>query len=221
MPRGKVDYKKGLIYTIKSGDSMYVGSTTDFRRRKSKHKSVIYNENSKQYNQKIYKTIRGNNYEWVMRPYSQFPCNSKLELTIEEERVRQLLKADMNSYSCGTGCATKKEYQKQYRDEHKDEIEKYKKQYNDQHKDKISERQKEYNDQHKDEIEKYKKQWYEQHKDKLTEKNKQYYEQNKKKLSEKSRQKVTCACGCVVAKNALYGHRKTKKHIDLIAKLNH
>ena len=52
------DYSKSIIYTIRSRDSVYVGSTIDFRSRKYKHKSCIYNENRKHYNTNLYKTIR-------------------------------------------------------------------------------------------------------------------------------------------------------------------
>jgi|TARA_R110000787_G_C13323028_1_gene436636 hypothetical protein len=92
MPRGKTDYQKGLIYTIKTGDSVYVGSTTNYTKRKCRHKSNLKNEN--QY--KIYQTIISNNSEWEMKPYKIFPCNSKLELEIEEEKIRRELNADLN-----------------------------------------------------------------------------------------------------------------------------
>ena len=184
------DYSKGIIYTIRSKDNIYVGSTLNLRTRKWSHKSNIYNENSPTYNRKLYKIIRENNYEWNMQPYKEYPCETKLQLRIEEERIHQFLKADMNSQSCGTGCSTEKERNKQYYD------------------------------QHKDEIEKYKKQWYEEHKDENKEYYKQYYEENKNEINEKRKQKVTCECGCLVTRSALSKHRKTKKHINLIAKLN-
>tara|TARA_R110001632_G_scaffold65076_1_gene154482 strand:+ start:231 stop:656 length:426 start_codon:yes stop_codon:yes gene_type:complete len=140
-----------------------------------------------------------------MQPYSKYPCKDILELTIEEERVRQLLKADMNSQSCGRGGLTPKEYQKQYNDQHKDKIEKYKKQYYEENKNEISEQ---------------KKQYYDENKNKISEKNKQYHKEHKNEIREKKRQKVTCECGCVVAKGGIARHHKSKKHIDLIAKLN-
>jgi len=96
MPRGSVDYQKGLIYTIRTGDSVYVGSTTDFRRRKSHHKSNIKNG----YQTKIYQVIRENNFEWDMKPYKLFPCNSKMDLEIEEERIRREINADLNTIGC-------------------------------------------------------------------------------------------------------------------------
>jgi len=198
------DYSKSVIYTIRSRHNIYVGSTIDFRSRKKQHKSSLTNENSKSYNIKLYKTIRQNAGEWDMQPHSIFPCGSKLELSIEEERVRQLLTADMNSNSCGTGL-TNSDYDKQYREQYKDKYTEYKKQYREQHRGETREKWKQY---------------YDQNKDKYTKKNKQYREQHKEELREKGRQKVTCECGCDVAKYNLSRHRKSPKHHLLMEKLN-
>jgi len=183
------DYSNSVIYTIRSKDNIYVGSTLNFRSRKNDHKSNITNENHKAYNYKLYKTIRDNDGEWDMQPHSIFPCVSKLELTIEEERVRQLLTADLNMVKCGSGLA-KSDYGKQYREQHRDEL---------------IEKSKQYREQNRDEIREYKK---------------QYREQHREELREKGRQKVTCECGCDVAKYCLTKHRKTTKHILLMEKLN-
>jgi len=121
------DYINSVIYTIRSKHNIYVGSTTDFKTRKYHHKGNITNENRNTYNIKLYKTIRDNAGEWDMQPHSIFPCVSKLELSIEEERVRQLLTSDMNSQSCGTGM-TRPEYKKQHYDQHRDEINKKRRQ---------------------------------------------------------------------------------------------
>jgi hypothetical protein len=235
------DYSKSIIYTIRSRDNVYVGSTIDFRSRKNQHKKCIYNENGKLYNLKLYKTIRENNYEWVMRPYSKYPCKDKLELTIEEEKVRQLLKADLNMCACSSGL-TKKEYLKQYREEHKNELKKKGKQYREEHKDeakqyreehkdeakqyyeehkvKLNELSKQYNEINKDKISEQKKEYYKKNKSIINEQTKQWYEKNKDECNKKALQKVTCECGCVVAKAALSKHRKTKKHINFMEKLN-
>ena len=214
------DYSKSIIYTIRSRDSVYVGSTIDFRTRKWKHKSNIYNENGKEYNLNIYKIIRENDGEWDMQPYSKYPCKDKLELTIEEERIRQLLKADLNSRCCWRGCATRKKYEKQWNEKNKDKISEYAKQYREKHKNEISEKGKQYYKEHKNEINKRHKQYNDQHKDEKKELNKQWYEKNKDKVLEKIKQKVTCACGCVIRKDSLVKHHKSKNHINLMEKLN-
>jgi len=159
------DYSKAVIYTIRSKDHLYIGSTINFISRKNQHKACIYNENSKKYNFKLYKTIRENDGEWSMRPYRAFPCNSKMELNIEEERIRCELNANLNSQSCGSGCATEKEYLIKY---------------------------------------------YQENKEKLCEQRKQYREENREKLKEK----ITCECGCILRRDSLSRHKRTKKHLD-------
>ena len=118
MPRTPIDYKRSVIYTIKTGDGLYVGSTTDFTKRKNSHKSNIYNEKRKDYNYKLYKTIRENGGEWDMKPYKEYPCENKTQLVIEEERVRCELNADLNNNRCYTGLSSI-EYNKQYNIENK------------------------------------------------------------------------------------------------------
>lgn len=125
MPRGNVDYQKGLIYTIKTDDGLYVGSTTDFRRRKYQHKSCI----KKNHTKKLYQNIKQNNGEWDMKPYKIFPCNSKLELEIEEERIRCELNADLNIKRCNVCDEEKKELRKkwgkEWREKNQDKLKGY------------------------------------------------------------------------------------------------
>jgi hypothetical protein len=110
-----VNYNNGLIYTIRTGDSIYVGSTCNFNRRKQQHKGYIYNENSKKYGGKLYKTIRDNDGEWDMKPHKEFSCENKTQLTIEEERVRVEMNADLNMQSChGIDKNKAKETEKQW-----------------------------------------------------------------------------------------------------------
>ena len=220
-----VDYSKSIIYTIRSKGNLYVGSTVNFRSRKSQHKNAIYNKNSKSYNFKLYKIIRENDGLWNMQPYSRFPCNSKLEQGIEEERVRQLLKADMNTWSCGSGLnyseLGKEAYLKQYTIENKDKLLEQKKQYREQNKDKIHEQDKQYREKNRDKINEKQKQNREKNKDKIHEQEKQYRDKNKDKISEYNKQKVTCDCGCIVTKRGLLRHKKSKKHINFMLKTQH
>ena len=128
MPRGNTDYSKGVIYTIRSRGCIYVGSTTNFRKRKYGHNRAIYMVTST--TNKLYQTIRENNGEWDMRPYRVFPCNSKTELEIEEERVRRELNADLNVLSCSgidveKSKKTKKRVTDKWRVDNKERIKEY------------------------------------------------------------------------------------------------
>jgi hypothetical protein len=89
------DYSKGLIYTIRTRDGLYVGSTTNFTKRKYQHKNNI-----KSRNYKLYKTIRENDGEWDMKPFKEFPCETKQQLNIEEERIKCELNANLNTNCC-------------------------------------------------------------------------------------------------------------------------
>jgi len=216
MPKKPIDFQKTVIYTIKTGNSLYVGSTTNFTQRKSGHTNSITNENKKTYNLKLYKAIRANGNEWCMLPHSKFPCNDKIEQTIEEERIRCLLNADLNMRSCGTGINYNElgriEYCKQYYTENKAKIAEY---YT-ENKAKIAEQQKQYRTENKDKIAEKMKQHYTENKTKIAEQQKQYRTENKSKIGEYWKQKVTCECGCRVSKYELTRHKKTKKHQRLI-----
>ena len=64
MPRLNIDYSKIVIYKIVCNDlnipDCYVGSTTNFSRRKNGHKTACNNSNLKNHNLKIYLAIRAN-----------------------------------------------------------------------------------------------------------------------------------------------------------------
>ena len=136
------DYSKSIIYTIYVGDSLYVGSTCNFTKRKWDHKNNIYNEKSVKYNYKLYQKIRENDGELIIKPYSQFPCDSKLQLSVEEERVRRELNGDLNMRSCGTGLSVI-DYKKKHYQQNAEKVKKRRKEYYLQNTDKILELQKE------------------------------------------------------------------------------
>ena len=242
MPKKVIDFQKTVIYTITTGNSLYVGSTTNFTQRKNAHTNSITNDNNANYNFKLYKAIRANDNEWSMLPHSKFPCNDKIEQTIEEERIRCLLNADLNMRSCGTGInyteLGRLEYCKQYYSGNKAKIAEYytdnkakiaeqQKQYRTENKAKIAEQKKQYSTENKAKLAEYDKQYRTENKAKLAEYQKQYYTENKAKLAEydkqyrtenkaKQNQKVICECGCSVSKSNLATHKKTKKHQNWI-----
>ena len=64
MPKVPMDYSKSVIYKIccrdKSITDVYIGSTTNFIKRKTLHKYNCTNEKSKGYNRYVYGFIREN-----------------------------------------------------------------------------------------------------------------------------------------------------------------
>ena len=109
-----IDYSKSVIYKIEHVDNpelLYVGSTTDFIRRKASHKSKCNNSNLNSYNCKLYQIIRDNgNWElFKIMIISEFPCNSKIELIIEEEKYRKELQASLNTLKSHRTIEEKKE----------------------------------------------------------------------------------------------------------------
>jgi hypothetical protein len=73
-------FNRDLIYS-------YVGSTKNFRSRKSQHKTVCNNENSKGYNLNLYQFIRGNGgwFEFEMIEKKLYKCKTKTEAHIREQ----------------------------------------------------------------------------------------------------------------------------------------
>jgi hypothetical protein len=124
MPRKNVDYSKTVMYKIVSNDlnirDCYVGSTTDFTKRKCAHKSDCTNANSEKYNLKVYQFIRnnGNWHNWSMVLIEMYPCTNHLESLQRERFWCEHLNATLNSLVPSRS-------QKEYRLEHKE----HKKQY--------------------------------------------------------------------------------------------
>ena len=102
MPKTNINYNNSVIYKIQHHeklDLIYVGSTTDFTRRKAAHKNTCNNSHGKNYNVKLYKMIRYNG-GWIafkMVIIKVYPCLSKTELLIEEDRMMMELKTSLNS----------------------------------------------------------------------------------------------------------------------------
>jgi hypothetical protein len=102
MPRKEIDYSKTVIYKIVCDDlnvtDNYVGSTTDFRKRKSTHKSICNNPNSKDYNRKIYQTIRDNGGwdNWTMIEIEKYPCTDNNEALARERYWVEKLNSSLN-----------------------------------------------------------------------------------------------------------------------------
>lgn len=137
MPKTKTDYSKTVIYKIvcrdESIDYLYVGSTTNFTKRKCEHKLNSMNPNSIQYNQKKYIEMRKNGGwdNFIMLEIEKFPCNDKNEAFAREEEYRKKLNANMNMIKAHLTVEERKEqkhelYKLYYDKKHKEISEKKK-----------------------------------------------------------------------------------------------
>ena len=136
MPKKPIDFSKTIIYKISKDDDFYVGSTTDFASRKSHHKHTCNTEKSKDYNLKVYRTIRerGGWNEWQMTPLEEYvECQNKIQARIREEEWIDKLQTNLNMRKA-FGAETVQEYQKQYYQEHADELKAQKAKYYQEHK---------------------------------------------------------------------------------------
>ena len=208
------DFSKTIIYKIQHEDDeslLYVGSTTNFTKRKCSHKRNCNNPNGKEFNTKIYQMIRDNGgwNGFKMIQIKEFPCNNRREAEAEEDRIMMELKANMNHNRASRSHA------EWYIDNREKILEQFKQYYN-VNSDKIIEKNKQNYIDNRDKIVEQKKKYYNENRDKFIEQKKQYYTDNRDKILETQKQKMTCECGCIFNKGYLSKHRKTKKHIDLL-----
>ena len=192
MPKTPIDYSRTVIYKIQHIEDdtlLYIGSTTDFTKRKSQHKISFLNPKSKEYNNKKYQVIRDNG-GWdmfSMIEIEKYPCRDKREAEKREDELMRTMKANMNSYRAHCGFDTIQQYQQQYRNNNKETIQQHKKQYRNDNKETINEKMK------------------------------RYYNDNKETIQAKASERITCECGNIIRRDSINRHRKSKKHIDLMS----
>jgi len=91
------NYKKAIIYKIckmvDDKELCYIGSTTNLNVRKNMHFSQSFHKNSK-----LYKSIRENGgfKTWIIEKIKDFPCETKIQLRMEEEKCINELGANLN-----------------------------------------------------------------------------------------------------------------------------
>ena len=110
-----VNYENSTIYKIVCKDleitDCYVGSTTNFNRRKSEHKTRYNNVNDKHYNLKVYKFIRdhGNFDNFDIIEVERYCAIDKNDLHARERYWLEKLKSNLN---CQIPNRSSKEYNK-------------------------------------------------------------------------------------------------------------
>jgi len=214
MPKLPIDYKKSLIYKLCCNNTcikdIYIGSTTDFTKRKYQHKYRSDNPDIIEQNFKVYQFIRENNGwdNWSMVLVEYFPCESKLELKKRERYWIETLESKLNSQ---IPTRTKKEWE----DDNKDKIIEKRKQYYKKNIDKYIEKRVE----NKDKMDEYNKQYYINNADIEKERQKKYYTNNIEKIKKNNKEKITCECSAIVCKTHITRHRKTDKHLKLLQQI--
>ena len=132
MPKQPINYDNTYFYKIVCRDlnveDMYVGHTTDFRRRKNSHKTRCQNEGNSHYNCKVYTFIRDNGgwNNWVMVLICKCKCDDSLDAGKKERQYIEELNATLNIYlpsqTAKEYYASRKEHFQKYREDKKDYI---------------------------------------------------------------------------------------------------
>ena len=97
-----VKYNESIIYKLCCNDlnvtDIYIGSTTNFNRRRGHHKIVCNNEKNKQFNRRLYKFIRdhGNWSNWSMLQIEQYEAKDKRDLETRERYWIETLNSSLN-----------------------------------------------------------------------------------------------------------------------------
>ncbi len=229
MPLTNVDYSKTIIYKIQHkeiDELLYVGSTTDFTRRKAKHKYVCYNADRKIHNSKLYQLIRDNGGwdAFNMTIIKEFPCQNKQEALAEEDRLMREMMSTLNTRRAYITPEERVEQHKQWRLEnkdkikqwrleHKDELAEQHKQWRLENKDKLAEQHKQWRLEHKDELAEYKKIYRELYKDKIAEQQRKWRENNKDIIKVKKQNYHELNIDSIKVKKREY-YNKNKNHIN-------
>ena len=136
MPRKPINYESAVVYKICCKDvnivDIYIGSTTNFTKRKYKHRDCCCNVKRKGSGVYVYMFMRehGGWENWEMVEIEKVKCNDSNELHTRERYYFDLLKANLNK---NVPTRTVEEYR-----EHKKEFIKEKeKEYRLNNKDKI------------------------------------------------------------------------------------
>ena len=202
----------------------YVGSTANWSRRINSHKNNCTNKNGKQYNYKVYQTIRANGgwHQFKMIEIGTAEQLTQRQAHAIEEDYRIALKADMNDRRCFVA-GTIKEYKKQYNIDNAEKIREQQKQYYIDNAEKIREQQKQYDIDNAKKIKENKKQYRIDNAEKIkekfrryrinnAEKYKQYRIDNAEKINARKSEKHNCVCGGKYTTRHLSRHIKTQKH---------
>ena len=195
-----VNYSKGIIYKLCCNDpnivDIYVGSTTNFSRRKSHHKTCCNNPNNKSYNYPVYQFIRKNGSfsNWSMVLIREYNTTNKKKLERKERQYIEKLGATLN-------CIIPTRNKKEHYEANKNQILAQVKMYREANKELIKQKIKQFREANVEHI---------------REQRKEYYKDNKENINQRKKEKIECECGCMLRKSDMARHKKSQKHKDLM-----
>ena len=192
MPKKAIDYSNCCIYKIEHIENVslvYVGHTTNFTKRKYKHKSNCKNETSKEYNHKVYQMIRENGgwEAFNMIEVEKYSCNDKREASRRENEVMKELKTNMNTIKSYCSREETLERGRQYFENNKESYKEYQEKNKEMYKEMYKDLRKKYYEKNKSQLLEQQKESYINNKEKFKEKHKAYYEKNKEEVKLKSK----------------------------------
>ena len=227
MPRSPTDYSKTSIYKLVhkedyDNQNIYIGTTTNFRKRKNEHKSRIQKIGNEHYNQQKYVFIRENGGwdMWDMIEIEKYSCNDKREAETRERYWIDYYKSNLNRYiptrSMNEWHKDNKESRslkcKEYNEKNREHLKLKKREYYENNKETHLLKSREYAQRNKEKTQEYQVNYRKVKSQELKEYKKQYYQENK----ERTLEKVKCECGMSVGKSHLSKHQKTAKHLQLL-----
>lgn len=206
MPRKEINYANTMIYKIVCNDikiiDVYVGSTTNFIKRKQQHKSMCNNPNSTSYSSLVYETIRANGgwVNWSMIEIVKISCVDGNEARRVERSYIESLGATLNSIRPIVSAEEAKtwisKYDAEYYQTHKSEKAEYNKthksekaEYYQTNKAEIAEYYIAYRQTNKAEIAKKKAEYYQTNKAEIAKKKAEYRQTHKAEINAKRREK--------------------------------
>ena len=202
MPRQPINYDNTCFYKIvcKNVDihDIYVGHTTDFTTRKTRHKNICMNPNFKGHNSRVYSFIRDNggwdNFDMIL--IERTKCEDILDAKRKERKYIEDMQATLNSN-------LPNRTQKEWTADNIDKITEYKHNWHVENKEHVSQN-------HKTD--------YINQRERIIEKAKKYYEENTDKCKEWKSGIVKCECGLTYTNSNKARHFKSKSHLENLTK---
>ena len=170
MPKKEIDYSHTHFYKIVCKElnikDCYIGHTTNFTKRKNRHKACCINENHSHFNLPLYKFIRENGgwENWDMVLIDTEIHNNRLEALRRERDYIEQYEATLNSnlpYRTEEDDIT---YRQNYYISNKKDINEKNKVYRETHKEEKKQRDKLYRENNTEKIKEQKRIWYEKKK---------------------------------------------------------